>query len=153
MTLITYLNKYFLIAGLSLFILMSATQARAQGKRENIESLKIAFITQKLDLSPEEARTFWPVYNLSQAELDELRESRKKSRHLAKEEPGTMTDAEAEKFIDGELAFRQGELDIQKKYHTQFKKILPVRKVALLYKAEDDFKKELIRRLQEQKAK
>jgi ABC-type uncharacterized transport system substrate-binding protein len=54
-----------------------------------------------------------------------------------------------EKLVDGEIIFRQQELDIIKKYHAQFKKILPIKKVALLYKAQEDYKKELLKQIQE----
>jgi hypothetical protein len=32
-------------------------------RQEKIQALKIAFITQKLKLTPAEAEKFWPVYN------------------------------------------------------------------------------------------
>jgi hypothetical protein len=62
-----------------------------------------------------------------------------------------MSDAEIEKAVDGEIAFRQAELDIQKKYHPQFKKVLPIRKVGRLYRAEEEFKRELLNKLQDNK--
>ncbi len=139
--------------GLLLLALGFFHEASSQNRKENIESMKIAFLTRSLSLSPEEARIFWPVYNLYQSELNEMRSLRRKSRHSVKEDPTTMTELEAEKFIDDELAFKEEEFAIQKKYHAQFKKVLSMRKVALLYRAEDDFKKELIKRLQEPKAK
>jgi hypothetical protein len=39
-------------------------------RREQIESMKIAFLTKRLDLTPEEAKKFWPVYNQYSEELD-----------------------------------------------------------------------------------
>jgi hypothetical protein len=39
---------------------------------ERLESAKIGFLTQKLDLSPREAEKFWPVYNQYQKELKAL---------------------------------------------------------------------------------
>src|SRR5260221_12101410 len=32
-------------------------------KEQNIEALKVAFISRELNLTPEEAEKFWPVYN------------------------------------------------------------------------------------------
>ena len=62
-----------------------------------------------------------------------------------------MSDSEVEKTIDNELMYRQGELDVLKKYNPQFKKVLPVKKVAKLYKAEEDFKRKLIDMIQDRK--
>jgi hypothetical protein len=61
----------------------------------------------------------------------------------------SMSDKEVEKHVENELIYKQSELDLLKKYHILFKKIMPVRKVALLYRAEEDFKRELLRRIQE----
>jgi hypothetical protein len=69
----------------------------------------------------------------------------------AREDMDSMSDAEIEKTVDSEIAFRQAELDIIKKYHPQFKKVLPIRKVGRLYRAEEEFKRELLRKLQDKK--
>ncbi len=42
---------------------------RQERMQSRIESQKIAFITQKLDLSPSEAQQFWPIYNEYQATM------------------------------------------------------------------------------------
>ena len=41
-------------------------------RAEKIQSLKIAFITQKLQLTPDEAQKFWPVYNQYDNEIHSL---------------------------------------------------------------------------------
>lgn len=120
-------------------------------KKEQIEAMKVAFLTRKLDLTPTEAQTFWPVYNQFQNELDKLRDSHRKEIRDAKSDFENMTDKDVEKVVDGEIAFRQTELDILKKYHAQFKKVLPLHKVARLYRAEEEFKRDLLKKIQERK--
>ncbi len=120
-------------------------------KREQLESMKIAFLTKKLSLTPEEAQTFWPVYNSYSDELEKLRENRRKDVKDARDQFDAMDDKDVEKLVDGEIVFRQSELDILKKYNAQFKKSLPIKKVAKLYRAEDDFKRELIQKIQERR--
>ena len=53
-----------------LFILLLAcltlslnAQEKKENRKEQIESQKIAFFTAELELTPEEAQLFWPVYN------------------------------------------------------------------------------------------
>lgn len=120
-------------------------------KREQIESMKIAFLTRKLELTPDEAKVFWPVYDQYQDELFKLRESHRKQMKAVRDDEGGLSDKESEKLVDDMIAFRQQELDILKKYHVQFKKTLPVSKVARLYRAEEDFKRDLLKRLQEKR--
>ena len=69
----------------------------------------------------------------------------------ARDEFDTMADKDVEKLVDGEIAFRQAEIDVLKKYNPQFKKVLPMKKVAKLYRAEEDFKRELLQKLQERR--
>ncbi len=126
-------------------------QDRMEERKEEIEAMKIGFLTKRLDLSPEEAKTFWPVYNQFQNELVKLRKSRRNERKEARDEFDNMTDKDVEKLVDGEIAYRQQELDVMKKYHGQFKQVLPVKKVALLYRTEEEFKRELLQRLQDRK--
>jgi hypothetical protein len=137
-----------------LFLLLVSTSIVAQERKpamERVESMKIGFLTNRLDLSPEEAKTFWPVYNQYSDELEKLRKDRRNNIEDARDNFDSMSDAEISKAVDNEINFRQSEMDIIKKYHPQFKKILPIRKVAKLYKAEEDFKRKLLEILQERK--
>jgi len=120
-------------------------------RKEKIESMKIAFLTERLDLSPAEAKTFWPVYNDYRDEMDQLQKTRRENLMDARRNFDEMSDADIDKLIDGQVALRQQELDILKKYNPQFKKVLPIRKVALLYRSEEEFKGKLLEKLQERK--
>jgi hypothetical protein len=138
--------KYYI----SLIALFFCSFSFAQeNKKEEIETMKVAFITRKLNLTPDEARAFWPLYNQYQDELDNIRGKRREDLRAVRDEFVSMSDKEVEKYVENELNYKQAELDLLKKYHILFKKIMPVRKVALLYRAEEDFKRELLRRIQE----
>ncbi len=137
----------------TILMLLFAGSIFAQGQnkkpiRENVESMKIGFITDKLSLTPEEAQKFWPVYNQYNEELDKLRSTRRQNMKDARENMDDMSDKEAEQFVDNELTMRQDELDIQKKYHPKFKAVLSAKKVAKLYRAEEDFKRRLLEMIQ-----
>jgi hypothetical protein len=58
-----------------------------------------------------------------------------------------MTDAEAEKVLNDMVGFKIAEAELLKKYAAEFKKVLPVKKVVLLFKAENDFKREILKKL------
>jgi Spy/CpxP family protein refolding chaperone len=143
-------KRIFLL--LLLFNCFSNAAVFAQGPspeaREEIETMKIGFLTRRLSLSQEEAKLFWPVYNQYSDELRDIREGHRSRMRSAKED-SEVTKEEWEKLADAEIQFRQQELDAMKKYHVQFKKILPPRKVAGLYRAEEDFKRELIEKIRE----
>lgn len=121
-------------------------------RKENIEAMKIAFLTKELNLNSDEAKKFWPVYDEYTEELRKIRESRRDRLRDARDNFNTMSDKEVEKVIDSEMASRQQELDLLKQYHGRFKEVLPVKKVALLYRAEEGFKQKLLERIKEQRA-
>lgn len=101
----------------------------AQGHDETeagrVQALKIAFITQRLQLTSAEAEKFWPVYNQYEREIRELRTERS-------EDP---------------LENEEKLLNIRKKYKTSFEKILGPQKLNQLYNAERDFRTILIKQL------
>jgi Spy/CpxP family protein refolding chaperone len=139
-------------------LLVSTSITFAQGggrqeKRENIEAMKIAFITQKLDLTPEEAQQFWPVYNQYSDKTKELRKKRRQGNREARQQNfDELSDKEVEQLVNDDIVNRQKELDLQKEYNEKFKAILPIKKVAKLYAAEEQFKVVLINKLKDRQA-
>jgi hypothetical protein len=120
-------------------------------RKEKVEAMKIAYLTTKLELSPTEAQQFWPVFNEFEAKIQAIRQSRRKDSREGQDNLDQLSDKEVESLIDSEVAFRQKELDVMKEYHSKFKAVLPIRKVAKLYRAQEDFKRELLKKIQERK--
>jgi hypothetical protein len=116
-------------------------------KGERLEAMKIGFITERLNLSTDEAKVFWPVYNKFTDDMKKLRQSSKGKIAEEMADMPAMTDAEAEKVLNDMVNFKIQEADLLKKYAAEFKKVLPVKKVVLLFKAENDFKRELLKKL------
>lgn len=118
----------------------------AQQGNNNIESVKIAFITQKLDLTTEESKRFWPVYNAYQQELQELVTAKNDQRkHLRSRSDNNLPVDELK--IDSEI------LELRKRYRQEFNKVLPKQKAALVFSIEREFRQELIEQLQKRKQK
>jgi hypothetical protein len=117
------MKKFLLIL---LLTVGSLSGVNAQNE-EKIQSLKIAFITQKLQLTPDEAQKFWPIYNQYDQEIKELQLNDKNGPVIENEEKL---------------------LNIRKKYVASFEKVIGPQKVNRLFNAERDFREILIRRLQ-----
>jgi len=133
-----------------IIILTSLTiSAFAQQRRENIESLRVAHITKEVALTPAEAQKFWPIYNQYQGELENLRRERKNTIAQAKQNRANLSDQDYANLVDNEMNFKSKELEIDKKYNQKFKEVLPIEKVAKLYKAQESFKRELVRQLKD----
>jgi len=132
----------------ALMFLLPSTLLAQRPRGEEIESLKIAFFTQKLDLSPEEAKIFWPIYNDMQAELSALHKERmqKMISFRKVDEIDNLTDAQVQNLITSEFDFKQRELNLNKKYYSKLKSSLPIKVVGKFYRAQEGFKRELLNR-------
>ncbi|GGC74968.1 hypothetical protein GCM10011387_30850 [Pedobacter quisquiliarum] len=140
--------KNIWIAMLLLFI-PALLNAQDRGNRnEEIESYKIAYLTQKLDLSSGEAKIFWPIYNDWQKELSALRSERNKNviSFRKTEEIEALSDNEIHALITNEINYKQRNLNIEKKYYNRLKSSLPLKVVGKYYRAQETFKKELLNR-------
>ena len=136
---------------IAILLLLSPAVLKAQdgGKRsEEIESYKIAYLTQKLELSPSEAKIFWPIYNDWQKELKALWSDRNKNGISLRKtaEIDELSDNEIHSLIVNELNYKQRNLNIEKKYFNRLKSSLPLKVVGKYYRAQETFKKELLNR-------
>lgn len=107
---------------------------------EQYESSKIAYITTKLDLSPEEAKVFWPVYNDYEEEKDKLWQTVKR---MNSSEMAKMTEKESMDYLDGMIQYDTRKLELKQSFINNMKSILPPRKLAMLFVVEREFRKEL----------
>jgi len=137
--------KTILLFAISFFSFLSMN---AQDGNDKIESMKIGFLTKRLQLTTEEAQKFWPVYNQYDAEKKQVRQSTIGAIKDMKDD-GDFTNAEAEQAITKYIEFKAKDLDLTKKYVIEFRKILPATKIAKLVTAEEHFKKMLMKQAQQ----
>lgn len=114
--------------------------------KEKIKTMKVAFITQKIDLTTDEAQKFWPIYNEFENKNEALFLEKRKLRKASKSEI-ELTDKQIETNINNEFNLKQKELDLEKEYFTKFKTVLSIKKIEQLYLAQDQFKRELLRKI------
>ena len=124
------MKKIFLLIIVSFAIVTNAicqVNPNKQGfNKNNIEALKVAYITRQLNLTAEEAQRFWPVHNVY---FEELKKARKDN-------------------LDNELAFEEKALSVRKKYSVEFKKVLITdERVNKVFTADRDFNNELRKEL------
>ncbi len=112
---------------------------------EKIENAKIAFITEKLSLTQEQAQRFWPLYNELDAKKQDLR---KRSRTFREESLASLTDEQIREGLENRLVYRQRELDLDKEYMDRYLRVISPKQLALLHRSEREFTKLLLERLQ-----
>ncbi|HAH22630.1 MAG TPA: hypothetical protein DCL77_02510 [Prolixibacteraceae bacterium] len=125
---------------------------RAQDRRgdnpemfEKIKAEKISFFTSKLDLTPSEAQAFWPVYNEFEKKRFDIKRQIHDFERMSDEQFAKLSDAETEKLTNDYIGSFDKEASLLKDYNKQFLKILPKKKVLLMYRTENEFRSHLIR--------
>ena len=125
-----FLLVLILFTGSLTLIKAQDRQDLKEGRSEKIQSLKIAFITQKLELTSDEAQKFWPVYNRYETEI----------RQANKDSKAGGGDA-----IDNE----EKVLNVKKKYRIEFIKVIGQPKTNILFNSEREFRGVLMRHLKD----
>ncbi len=146
------MNK-LLIIGMCIICLFSAPGALAQGNpgREKIKSLKIAFITERLNLTTAEAQQFWPIYNDHEAGIEGIK--RKENIEIRQRFGNfdALSDREASDLLDALIGLEKEKHQLNVNFMERVSGVLGARKTMLLIKAEEDFKRRLLREMQARK--
>ncbi len=142
------MKRFLIVFASVLFLLTTCLQAQELDKsaRERIHAAKMAYITDKLHLTIEQAGPFTAVYGEYEQEIRELRKTYRQN-FMADKRNGNADDMTVRQYIDDNLDYQQGVLDIKKKYRERFLKVISQKQLLDLNDAEREFKKLLIQRL------
>ena len=121
-------------------------RAELEKKKEKIEAIKVAYLTEELELTVAESQAFWPVYNERQNKEHELRELQRSGfKKLIGDEP---SEKEVEKmlysFADTQIAIEE----LRKSYLEDFIDVIGAKKTAKLLRAEKEFGRRMMERMQ-----
>lgn len=129
----------------------------AQGNRMNIEkryrAQKIVFITDRMQLTPEEAQAFWPLYNQLETEQDTLSRQMHRYRAAFPKDETQMTEEQAIAYLN---FFNKHIADMSKlnlEYQKKFLKVISAKKFVLLHDAENEFRRHLLQEFRGRGAK
>lgn len=148
---ISYLNtKNIHMKKILILIILSAVAfqgfSQKRPARERIESARIALITDRLQLSPEQAQQFWPIYNEFTEKRRELgREYEEKRKNMNRE---TATEDEKRELLDLGLQTKEKVLVLEKEYSDKLLEVISVEQIMELRRAEEDFRRMLLEQLQ-----
>lgn len=136
----TYLIIYFLVLGA-----FSSYSQVSEERIQEIESAKIALLTERLQLSPSQAEKFWPLYNEYSAKKKALlNKLHHEGRGRKKEE---ITEEKAKKILEERFQLRRQELLLDEKYIPQMIQATSAKQVFALEAAEREFRRMLLQRL------
>ncbi len=115
---------------------------------ERIESQRVAFISQRLDLTPEAAQKFWPIYNAHRTQEKTLQR-----KNIIRPKFEAMNDDEASSFIQEMLEREQELLDLRRELMGHLEGVISPTQTLRLFHAERAFKERLVQMLKRQRQK
>lgn len=124
-----------------------ASQAQRRPSSEKIESARIGWITERLELSPEVAQKFWPIYNAYSEKRMELRNEFRELRHNT--DLATASNEKSRELIDKQFSLKEKEITLEKSLADDLLEVISPRQYLVLRKAEDDFRRMLFDKIRE----
>jgi hypothetical protein len=126
-------------------------QGQGQDDNDRLTAYKIAFFTQRLDLSPAEAEKFWPLYNDFSARKSKLQADRLSLMRYAAQNEANMSNEELASTADKLSRTFSDEATMVATFSNDLKKVLPPAKVIRLYQIETQYKQQLLRELNQRR--
>ncbi len=134
----TFITAILLVSTLTLF-------AQEEQALRRVESARIALITERLELTPEQAEKFWPVYREYTMKRRELRrEYLETRRHITKEK---LTEEESKLLLKQGMELKERQFALDKQYSEKLSNVITAQQILQLRKAEEDFRQMLLDRL------
>ena len=134
---------------LILFFMASGVFAQSKEAMRKIESARIALITERLGLTPEQAEKFWPVYREYEMQRRELRKQFRDARNSVDLE--NITEEQSKELMQKVMDLKQKELNLDKEYSKRLTRVISTQQLLQLRNAEKDFQRMLLKRLQHQR--
>ena len=134
----------------TVLILLTAGKIASQTPaREKLDAYRIAFFTRRLNLTPQEAEKFWPVYNEFQEKKMGIQQERGNINRNVNQNELNMSEKEMIDAADKLIALELQEANLAQDYHRKFKEILSPVKVLRLYQAENQYRQLLLQELRQ----
>jgi len=137
------INKNILVV---LFLLFSTTLMFGQRRpdKEKIKSLKVAYITERLNLTSSEAQEFWPIYNAHEEKMESFRNQERSGIYSKIRDMETLNDNEVERLLEDLIALEESKQKANQQFLKDIQKVISAKKTFLLLKTENGFKRRLL---------
>ena len=122
-------------------------------KREKVKALKVAYITEQLELTTDEAQKFWPIYNTFDENQSELRHEKMRA-ILDRFKPGNvekLSEKDASNSLIQMEKIEEDLFNLKKKFIKDLQGVISAKKIIKLKKAEEDFNRELLKQMREKR--
>jgi len=143
------MNNYSKIGVVLLLMLTFISSYGQRPGREKIKTLKVAFITERLDLSSREAQVFWPIYNEHEENIEEMKRRERVEIRAQLMDFERLSEKEVADLLKQMIAIEKKKQQLHIAFIERMSEVISPKKTFLLIKAEEDFNKRLLRQIQQ----
>jgi len=141
-------NRFATLASCVLLAAGPVANAQSEEQIERLNRERQDFFEEKLDMTPEESKAFWPLYDDFQNRKIRIMDEQKSTFRYSHKNMDNLSEKETEETLDKILKQKSQLCDLEQEYYGEkFPSILPPKKVLLLYKVEWEFRKHLLKEI------
>ena len=145
--------KNLKILFLLLFLTNLLSAQKTKVSPEKIDAYKKIYLTDKLNLNPENESKFWIAYNDYQDNLRIVYRAKRLKYRKMNLDSSNLSETEYKQFIDDFLDYEKKKIDLRAKLIIDLKEFMTLKKTVSLFRIEDDFRKEMMKKLRSKNKK
>ena len=135
---------------ISFFFIINTVYAQSERfSREKIEAYKKLYLTDKLKLDPNTETAFWETYKSYEDSLAKVRKEHRLSMRKLNFDNDSATVQEYDEQIDIYMSYEKKKVELRGKLIAELKEVMSFRKTYMLFRYEDDFRREMMKKLRE----
>jgi hypothetical protein len=145
--------KNLKILFLLLFLTNLLSAQKTKVSLEKVDAYKKIYLTDKLNLNSENESKFWIAYNDYQDNLRIVYRAKRLKYRKMKLDSSNLSETEYKQFIDDFLDYEKKKIDLRAKLIVDLKEFMTLKKTVSLFRIEDDFRKEMMKKLRSKNKK
>ncbi|MGE0079002.1 MAG: hypothetical protein AB7S48_14175 [Bacteroidales bacterium] len=145
----TKVYRLLLVVLFSAFSCLLSAQTAKTDSEKALKAEKVAFLTKKLELSPDEAKQFWPLYDEYWDRKNAILTERRRFVDEFMKESDKLLDSDIINYTNRYVNSHKQETDLLSEFNTRLKSILSPKKIMLLYQSNYEFKDYLLKKVKE----
>ena len=140
--------KKLLIFYLTFFIFQTGFSQKERLSREKVNAYKKLFLSDKLKLNPNIEIDFWKAYKSYEDSLYQLLDNNKNNFRKVADEV-SFSDPEYAQLINDYMDYEKKKVELRGQLISELREVLSPRKTYELFRLEEDFRREMMKKLRE----
>ena len=139
----------FFVITFVMFVFLTKLSGQFDERMERFQAQRVAYFTEKMQLTPQEAERFWPVYNDYTNRKNKLEEESRNILKFLSRNSANMAERELLESMNNYIQLQEKIQQPLTEYHKEYLKLLPPQKVAMIYATETQYRNFLLNQIRD----